>query len=779
MRRLFLYISCICLALLSYLQVRAERIDTLLHFNLADLQIDTVTAPDGQSYTKLFYPGCENDDQLGAPSLPTKYIRITLPYNASGVSVDYTTENITSISLDDPIFPAQRAKTGNWTDKELTFALCDNNIYASKSMYPSRCCMLTENSSLGKNERQAVISVRPITYKPSESTMFFQGLIKLSLTYHSTMARTSASNSSTDIGIPFYEYTVITSRELKDSFQRLIAWKRQKGINAGVVCVEDIIENDEIDGDTYSHRDGYSHVYLTDDAAKIREYLRFSYEAGVAKYVLMGGCPDIVPIRFGTGENNTWEDEEYEDMKIPTDHYFAELYSNWNRDNDIYLGEPSDNLDYGCQLSVGRILCSTTQDVDNYTNKLLLYEMNPGKGNSSYLRSAFYQASDNWMHNPTSPSLLFNRGEYVAQRAINSFPDTTIISEYNVFLQPTIYPTGNEVMSAMRQKNYGYVTLMGHGSPYRVIVRSINTTSSSDWKHWVISSKQHISHPDETYSDSFAIENANGLDKLTNKNFPMIAFSHGCMNAPFDEYSNFNSYPTMAQSFTMGKDYGGPAFIGHTRFSYINASYLVQEIFNNKLRRKDIGTSLHRGKYEYVGIKKHYTVLSTNLIGCPEFNVWTDTLQSLNASIEYDTDEGYITLDELTNDTVIIGQRYITDNETENDSTSFRIIPYHDNEQVFYPPWNCLITLTGRNYRPKIMPLYLQNAVLRGKRYIYAKDVTCTSEVLENTIADEGGVSFEAGSDYTFETCGTFRMEKGVTVKLGAKLCIKSSTLDY
>ena len=76
-------------------------------------------------------------------------------------------------------------------------------------------------------------------------------------------------------------------------------------------------------------------------------------------------------------------------------------------------------------------------------------------------------------------------------------------------------------------------------------------------------------------------------------------------------------------------------------------------------------------------------------------------------------------------------------------------------------------------------PLYLQNAILRGKRYLLVKNVTCTNDVLENTTADEGGVSFEIGSDYIFETSGTFRMEKGVTVKRGAKLCIKPSNINF
>ena len=38
---------------------------------------------------------------------------------------------------------------------------------------------------------------------------------------------------------------------------------------------------------------------------------------------------------------------------------------------------------------------------------------------------------------------------------------------------------------------------------------------------------------------------------------------------------------------------------------------------------------------------------------------------------------------------------------------------------------------------------------------------------------------FTNGSDYTFETQGTFKMEKDVIVERGARLCIKPSKIEY
>ena len=59
------------------------------------------------------------------------------------------------------------------------------------------------------------------------------------------------------------------------------------------------------------------------------------------------------------------------------------------------------------------------------------------------------------------------------------------------------------------------------------------------------------------------------------------------------------------------------------------------------------------------------------------------------------------------------------------------------------------------------------------------KDVTCTSRIMEDTLPEEGGVSFENNSNYTFETSGKFVMEKDVIVKKGASLTIKPSSINY
>ena len=89
---------------------------------------------------------------------------------------------------------------------------------------------------------------------------------------------------------------------------------------------------------------------------------------------------------------------------------------------------------------------------------------------------------------------------------------------------------------------------------------------------------------------------------------------------------------------------------------------------------------------------------------------------------------------------------------------------------------NSLITLTGKNCLPQIMPLTIQNTALHGTHYAIVKDVSCGKDV-RNGI--QGDVIFEEDSNYTFEIKGTFTLTKGVEIKQGAQLSVLPSEINY
>ena len=732
-----------------------ESVTQKVHFSQKELKCDTITGEDGQVYNLLSYPGTENDFyNLGAPSLPIKFVTIPLPYTADDISLNVRRLNAMSYAIGKRIFPTQEPEITFLGDIQKRFTPCDSHIYESVESYPLEQARIAEVSCVGHGDRLVVVAVYPITYSPTENRYEFSEDIELTLTFNHSPERAEALARNTrtvDIGIPFYEYCVITSQNLKDAFTRLIAWKREKGLNAGVVCVNTILGNNYCNvGDTVSS--------INDDAGKIRQYLQYAYASGITKYVLFGGKDGVVPIRYGTGRNNCWTDSTRNpiipyDYKIPSDFYFSELNSNWNKDGDDYYGEPSDNLDYGSELYVGRILCTNSEEIQNYTDKLLRYEMNPGNGDFSYLKKALYTQSDEMQRD--------NEQDGIAAQLQSIFPTDTIFSEVPSYNDPNpTSPYGNDVIAEMNQ-NYGYVSWGGHGHPNAITMKSNGVSESF---HYGITSVQgSIPH--------MVPESANGLDNLTNKDYPMFAYSISCTITPFDVFNEYTEFPNIGQSFTLGKNYGGPVLVGNTRYGRVGLSASMQRKFNECLFVDPIvGVAQN-----YAKLNCHYHFLrhSSNIIGCPNIRVWTDIPTLFSATLSYNTNNNYVISANNSITDSEIGIRDITQTGEVTDNLFFN--PSQGTKTLANVE-NSLITLTGKNCLPQIMPLTIQNTALQGTHYVIVKDVICGKDVRNGT---QGDVTFEQDSDYTFETKGTFELTKGVEIKLGAQLEVIPSEINY
>ena len=744
-----------------------ESVTKTVHFSYSELKCDTITGGDGQVYMKLSYPGKWNSEEYGAPLLPIDFVSFTLPYEARNVSLKVNTNKKTTHPISHKIYPVQKDNR-EWSGRNANETFMYNDmLYDSSEGYPKNVAHITENSCAGRSNRNIVVAAYPVTYYPSRNQYDFHEDIDLSLEYTISTDDEILDESPVRTGsnIPYYEYCVITTRALKDSFARLVAWKRQKGLDAGIVCIEDIIANV-----------GYDIIsQIEDNASQIRQYLREAFSYGNTKYVLFGGNASILPIRYGTLTFNHWSYTAPEEELIPSDLYFSELGSTWDIDRDEYYGElrydlqPFEITDFGSELAVGRLLCTTSEDVQNYTDKLLRYEMNPGNGDTDYLKRAFYVQGTEWkgMHQADS----------LAENILDIFPDTVRYEEKPDNDTHPTWPNGDDVIRGMRN-HFGYLNWLCHGTPYsftvRFIQRQLRCAVKSIYGIPIPECEIDIDHPD------FEPESFNGLDKLNNKYYPMIVYSNSCFSCPFDTYSDFTDYPNIAQSFTMGKDYGGPAIIGNTRNSSLLNAFRLQRIVDTKMKTMSIGDALVQAKGEYIGEDKHWMNLSTNLIGCPEIKIWTDRLKSFNATLE----EEYGTLFlYLNNSNVNYANIHFRDITTSPESLIMEsnFATTGGGVSTSNSFLNKLVTITENNVRPQILPLYLQDTELHGSHYLITKDVYCGSDVTEaspgNT--DDGGVTFKSDSDYTFEKNGKIVFTKNVKVEHGAKLKVINSNINY
>ena len=749
-------------------RVFGESITKTVHFSHSELIIDTIRGGDGEVYNILSYEDLMNEGELGVPALPIKHVSIPIPYYAENISLRVENSDVTSVVLANRILPIQEDVPTLLGKYNTSFVTGDSNIYSLTFPYPEQSAQIVSIPTIGGNSRFVRIAISPIQYYPKYKKIDFSDLINISVDYTIPKAKNKLLAGQTrdfqtyNIGIPFYEYCVITCDSLKGSFERLIAWRRQNGYNAGVVCKEDILNNAYIIGDTVSS--------IYDNAGKIRQYLQYAFVSGITKYVLLGGNDSIIPIRYGTGDNDYWTQNTHEpnDYKIPSDFYFSELSSNWKADNDVFYGERNDNLNYGGQLYVGRILCTKPQEVENYTNKLLRYELNPGNGDTPYLTKAFFQQADDLQL--TSGG---GQANIVAAALGGNFTTKKIIQEVpNARSSDTVSPFGKEVIDSMKT-HYGYVNWFGHGHPNAITTKSnsIYNEEQQKWNH--LYQPYGITSVDENVPYMIP-ETGNGLDCLGNKIYPMIAYSVACTITPFDTYNEYTNFPNIGQSFTLGKDYGGPALVGNTRYGWVSWSYKYQEKFNEYAICEPLGEALVHARASFCSASRypHFLAHSSNLIGCPFIRLWTDIPSLFSASLSYTYNNCILSANDSILDAVI-GIRDITQAEEAIDTISFN--PSQGLKNLTNVE-NCLITLTGRNCLPQILPMTIQNTTLQGTHYAIIKDVSCGKDVRSGT---QGNVTFSQGSDYTFETKGTFKLTKGVNIEKGAKMKVVPSDIDY
>lgn len=159
------------------------------------------------------------------------------------------------------------------------------------------------------------------------------------------------------------EYIIVTANRLRDAFEPLIEWKREKGIRARVVTELDLILE-------------YGKKYKNDPPLCLKEYLYQLARTGL-RYVLLGGDDTIVPVRKCFGY--TWIPANPEEVPIPTDLYYGCFGANFDWDlngNEIY-GEPADSVNLVPSIYVTRVPVKTTEDVSAFVKKILSYEQSP------------------------------------------------------------------------------------------------------------------------------------------------------------------------------------------------------------------------------------------------------------------------------------------------------------------------------------------------------------------------------------------------------------------
>lgn len=178
-----------------------------------------------------------------------------------------------------------------------------------------------------------------------------------------------------------YDMVIITPSMFSDVLQQLIVHKDSVGIQTFVKTTEEI----------YAEYEG------RDEAEQIKYFIYESAKNLGIQYVLLIGDVDITPIRT-TEVNHLWSGSDKITVDdIITDLYYADIYdvdgnfSSWDSNNDNIFSEyysynicenPDeikivDEVDLYPDVGVGRIPCTTVDELEIVIKKIISYETQP------------------------------------------------------------------------------------------------------------------------------------------------------------------------------------------------------------------------------------------------------------------------------------------------------------------------------------------------------------------------------------------------------------------
>lgn len=807
-------------ALLIFALPAVAEVRDTLEFDISGSTSESITV-DGETFKLYTLPDCDLLDQTGAPMLPVKYIRLSVPYNATDITVTGAgpyTQSMTG----DRIYPAPVPIPTDGSVTDAPDVVLDSAIYMTDAYWPACPVELVGDGFYMGENHIVTVAVYPMVYNPVTSQMRSHSQVRLTVSYTlgdtpgnmlvrlggdlrqqeqlAVKAMVSNPMQVEQFAIPMEQaqhmpisgiipdslmtdslsgtyggelqpmwgdrarYLIVTTRELAPSFKRLAALKRQKGYSVQIKCIEDILADPRVQqGDQRCHSSTLF-SYINDDAGKLRQYLKLAYRFDNTQFVLLGGKE--VPFRSNVSIIRDKLGNEIGMDSIPTDWYYSDLTSMWGKSGNhtpeyYWYPSPDDH-----ELLVGRLMADTKEQIDNYTDKLLRYELNPGHGNTSYLnRCLVVEGSE------LNPRL--STGAIMANAYSQITPDTTLVIQ-----RGHDYPTGGDVISLINDNQYGILSIHGHGSPY--------TTSVNNWNYWYLDSHLDTVYSHESFQricslNGYTSDINNGLDCLTNKYFPGIYYSWSCDNAPFDNFqrSYYRSYDTnMAQSYTLGKDYGGVAFLGNTRSGFYSSADTEEALTNSPKIEKNFALCLEQGiahlseaeaksKEFYHGSCCRRLLLTHNLHGDPELQLWAGAPSSLN-NIVVVRNNNSISVAGCPQDSTIVaissGENAICQKLSSNGQVIFNGADP-----------NSALMVYRKGYLPYLAPLYLQNERIEHSQYVIANDVFAGNAVDPNR--STGDLTIAASVRYEIDAKGAVLLGPGFKVEKGALFSVTQS--DY
>ncbi len=500
----------------------------------------------------LLISGSEDETFInlpGEPSIPWLEATIVLPQDAS---VESVTGNLLSIAYK-TIMKGQLAATPpyatsvndeiiyNWAGKTNIVDGKDADIYTKDAFWPSVDYKILEAGYL-RSYKVVKIALPLAKYNPVTSEIKSLTAAKIAIEYKTGFFK-GATMKNDVVGKKMLKGKVLNYDEIDTGTDFKLKSATLFSETYAIITTNEILSSSSELANFIAHKEnmGFNVIAVTENdfgggkgdvaAENIRAWLQANYLSQNIEYVLLIGNPN--PNSTGVPMKMCWpRNYSSKDKNAPTDMYYAELTSNWDKDGDGFFGEANDDFGIGgiqgiTDVYVGRIpYYGNVADLDAILFKTVTYEITPDKWRNSVLLSM--KPLD-----PKTPG--YHLGELIKYDIAepNQWLSTRVYDQdYGLNPAAEYIPCNvTNVTNAWTQKPFGLVTWLTHGS-------SISAAGIMDVDHAI----------------------------MLNDQYPSFVFQGSCNNAYPENNKNL--------SYSLLKN-GGVVTIGATRVSWYYPGQII------------------------------------------------------------------------------------------------------------------------------------------------------------------------------------------------------------
>lgn len=376
----------------------------------------------------------------GHPVLPMYTTLFTFPFGTTIKNVSFTSSSIQTIELTKEILPAdQPAPVSLRLDKFLCSKHVKNDtIYLGEQPYPSSRLNYQLGSGLKGNDRVVLLSVQyyPLLYVPHQRTLLFTPDVQITVTYEPSKNPLFLSNDT--------RLLIIAPEEFTAALQPLVSHKNHYEIQTTLITAEWIAE----------------HSFGRDHQEQIKYAIKEEIENSSITSVLLVGGVDALPIR--RSYVMLWD----RDFQVITDLYYSDIYdadgnfSSWDTNNNDKFGEPSDHVDIYPDVHLGRLACSSVDEVSIVVDKIIQYETQTY--GSDWFQSMIFIGGNTFRWTPGNDGEQNNQ---ILMEIMSEFTPKLIWTSLGNFDRQTISTTINEGAGFLDYSGHGFEHGMGTYTP--------------------------------------------------------------------------------------------------------------------------------------------------------------------------------------------------------------------------------------------------------------------------------------------------------------------------